>query len=130
MILTGFSFFSAITIIYVLVELTNTIMAANNGAPEIPIETGLYYLFILNIFFAFSFIQYKTKRNIDDKINNYAGQFIAICFIASLVIGFIIPIFLDEYLIDKGYKKQLESKNSSFEEYRLFAGESLLYKKQ
>ncbi len=108
---------------YCLYDFTSILVAIGELEARIALDSGLYYLLVMTIFFWFSFISVVGKKRWAKKIVQHTGVVMLLWLFASLLSGYLVPIFLQSKLQDAGYIQTLDESDTS----RLYLGESLIY---
>ena len=99
--------------------------AIANSEPQIPFDSGIFYLFLASIFWIFSIIQYVGMRGGKAHVPKFATPLAIGWFIGMLVIANLLPYFVKQSFEKSGYVKCKDPREIS----RVSRGESSIYKK-
>lgn len=111
---------------YAVYDFYSVKTALANGEPQIPFDSGTYYLLLGSIFWVLGFIQVVGKRNADSKVLKYASPMLIVWFITVLALANVIPYYLESNLEGAGYVKCDDPSEIS----RVSRGKSSIYKKE
>lgn len=100
-----FNIIAVILIAYVINDFISVLSSIDVEKDKINFDTGIYYFFMITIFWVFSVIQYVGLRNSESLLVKYANQVSIAWFIFTLVLANLLPLYVKGKLEDAGYSE-------------------------
>ena len=118
-----FNIVAVILIAYVVDDFISILSSIEEMKDKINFDSGIYYFFLITIFWVFSLIQYVGLRNGESSIVKYANQISVLWFISMLILANLVPFYVKGKLVEAGYSKCSDTREIS----RVAKGESSIY---
>lgn len=118
-----FNIVAVILIAYVVDDFISIFSSVDAKKDKINFDSGIYYFFLITIFWVFSLIQYVGLRNGESSIVKYANQITVVWFIFTLILANLLPLYVTGKLEEAGYNKCTDTREIS----RVAKGESSIY---
>ena len=118
-----FNIIAVVLIAYVVDDFISVLSSIEAKQDEVNFDSGIYYFFLITIFWVFSVIQYVGLRNSESSIVKYANQIIIVWFVLMLILANLLPFHVKGKFEEMGYSKCSDPKEIS----RVARGESSIY---
>ena len=111
-------------LIFCVWDVFSIIIAIEQGADTVYLDTATYYLLVVSVFFWFSLVSYVGQKTKMAMLADYAFVVAAVWVVFTLALGYAIPHYLQHELETAGYEASADPDDM----HRLFVGESLVYR--
>jgi hypothetical protein len=98
-----FNLVAVLAVAYFVHDIVFVTSELANKQPVIPLDTGISYLLLMSVFWLLSLVQYVGRRNKQHFVIRWSNQLVIGWFIATLLLAYFIPVFLQARLQQAGY---------------------------